>query len=689
MIRLQGLPRGSLAVGFTAIAMAVFFVVFWIFPMAPAGSRPMLVTEFIREYSMVGSYDQRSAHLFAFVAVVILSAVGFLGTQHGLVQVAGRSVIPPVNIWTCLLATLIGLLLYLALIPLPITICALVLATAFFLFVLFAPYVDRRTVELVALLIVGAYLALIIVPGLATRPVPMQVSDPVSLAQLELHLNSLMQPGSAIAAGQSFFVELPFNYGLFMPSIMSVMDLRFGRLNVGDQVRFVQLCQVAFTIAAVAAYLCYRRRSYLGVLVALLLAAPYWASAGIGIWHPNQTGFRSLTLPLGVLAMTLAGRFHPNDAAWRLGAIGAVALLINFETTVAVGFGFLVYMVLRTRSVPLVAILRMSIAATVVIAAYFILYRIALGRLPFGTDVSDILLALREHVTGNIGMRLFTAGPYKENYYLVPFALVMLAHAIYVVLSAFRRLGDGPLPHLSALRAAIATILIVWMSYYFNMPNWWQIWTHLFLYGFLLIDLFDLRLFGVGTIRNRLAWPELWRRPMRSRAARVVPIFLLAIMIPHTNQHLLQYSREFMSPHWMRTDHEASMISGLLVRRDMADALKEKTARLLALNDANPGQVKYLTYNNSFVPMMSRLFEPAPERSLWGHIPGDAAFDAAMDGILAKRPAVILIDAPTGPLAVTGARKDFQERVRRAVSRDYQLAETEAGWQVWRPRSPQ
>jgi hypothetical protein len=682
-------PQRAPTLCFTAVVLFVFFLVLWIFPTAPSGSEPKLVAELVRESQYVGSYDQRCAHLAAIIAVVILSGAGFLATQRGVVRPAGRDPVPKVNVWICLLATLFGFLVYRALIPHWVVDAALLLAVGFFAFILAAPHLRRRTVEIAAVFAIGAYLAVVILPGFLIGPVRWPVSDANSIAQAEHHLLALVQPGSAIAAGQSFFAELPFNYGLLMPSIISVMDHRLGPLNVGDQVRFVQICQVLFTIAAAAAYLCYRRRSYLGVLAALLLAAPYWASTGVGIWHPNQTGMRSLTLPLGILAMTLAGRFRPNDAAWGLGAIGGLALLINFETTVAVGIGFLVYMVLRTRSVPFLATWRMALAATAVIVAYFVIYRMALGRLPFGTDFSNILQSLGQITTGNIGLRLFSAGSYQENYYVVPLALVMFTHAVYVVLAAFRRLGEQPLSHLSALRAAIAAILIVWLSYYFNMPNWWQIWTHLFLYGFLVIELFDLRLFAIGAARGRLACPPFWRRPMRSRATRVVPIFLLAILIPHTNQHLLQYTREFMSPYWTRTDHEASMVSGLLLPRAAVDAIKEKTAKLLALNDANPGRVKYLSYNSNFVPMMSRLFEPAPERSLWGSIEGDAAFDPAMNRILAKRPAVILIDAPTGPLAVTGTRKDFQDRVRGAVSRDYQLAETEGGWQIWRPRVPQ
>jgi hypothetical protein len=689
MERVLTVRLGELSLCFTAIVLIVFFLVLWILPTALSGSEPKLVAELVRQSQYVGSFDQRSAHQAAFVTVVILSAVSFVAAQRGVAWHAWRNPDPSVNVWICLLATIFGLLVYRVLVPHWVVDAALVLAAGFFAFVLAAPHLRRRTVEFAVVLAIGVYLAIIIVPGLLTGPISWPVSDADSIGQIEVHLLALVQPGSAIAAGQSFFAELPFNYGLLMPSIISVMEHRLGPLTVGDQVRFVQICQVLFTLAAGAAYLCYRPRSYLGVLVALLLAAPYWSSAGLGIWHPNQTGMRSLTFPLGILALTIAGRFRPNDAAWGLGAIGAIALLINFETTVAVGVGFTVYLVLRTRSVPLVAIMRMSIAAILVIVSYLILYRLALGRLPFGRDLSDVMQTLSQITTGNIGLRLFSAGTDKENYYIVPLALLMFAHATYVVLAAFWRLGEQPLSHLSALRAAIATILIVWLSYYFNMPNWWQIWTHLFLYGFLLIELFDLRLFAVGAAQRGPAWPPFWRRSIRSRAVRVVPLFLLAIVIPHTNQHLLQYTQDLISPYWMKSDYDAAMVSGVVLPRAAADALKEKTAKLLAMNAADPGRVLYLTYNVTFVPMLSRLFEPAPERSLWGSVEGDAVFDPAMNRLLAKRPAVILIDAPTGPLAVTGTRKDFQERVRRAVSRDYQLSETENGWQIWRPRTTQ
>ncbi len=689
MNKVLTVPRGLVPLAFTGAAMAVFFLVFWIFPTVEPGSHSRLTSELLRINNWVGSYDQRMAHLLAFVSVVALSIAGFILTQRGHVLTTGRNVIPPLNLWICLGATLLMLLLYRWLAPHKIDTAGLLLVGAFLAFTIIAPHLARRTLRYSALVAIGAYLAFIIAPGLLTNPIPFIAPNGDVLAQVEVHINSLLLPGVGLSGGQSFFKELPYNYGVLMPSIMSVIDHRFGAMNIGDQAQFVQYCQILFAVTATGAYFSFGGRNYFGVLVALLLAAPFWASAHPAVWHPNQSGFRSLTLPLGVFALALIARFRPGKTDWILGSVGGVALLINMETAVAVWFGFLIYSCLRTRKLPIAAGLRMAVAAVAIAGAYLIAYRLALGRLPFGAaSIGAIFATLKAHTSGTFGGRLLSAGPLREGYYIVPFALVMFVHAIYIVIDAFRRLGRGALSPHSALRGAIAAMLVVWLSYYFNFPNWWQIWTHLFLYGLLLIDFFDPRLFAVGTALRTYSRFRLLR-PMKLRAGHLAPIMLLAVMVPHTNFQLVQFTRDFMSPYWTQVDHRSGMVSGLLLPGEMADALKVKADTLSAIHKANGGRVIYLTFNVAFMPTMTRIFEPAPERSLIAFVAGDEDFEPVMNGIFAKQPAVILIDAPTGPLAVSGARKDFQDRVRGAVGRNFRLDGVEGGWEVWRREPPQ
>jgi hypothetical protein len=162
-------------------------------------------------------------------------------------------------------------------------------------------------------------------------------------------------------------------------------------------------------------------------------------------------------------------------------------------------------------------------------------------------------------------------------------------------------------------------------------------------------------------------------------------LFFLAMLIPHTNRHLLKYMAGFMYPGWISSVHEVSVLSGILMPKVEADLLERKARKLTELHAAAKGRLVYLTFNTAFTAQLTRLFQPGPYRDMFVEIPGELAFERVVDELLKRRPEVILIDAPTGPLALSGPRKDFQDRLRRAISLVYRVAETEDGWQIWRP----
>lgn len=680
-------PRDVVPLLFTAIFILIFFLVFLALPAVAPGAKPLLVSELLQQYELTGSYDQRTAFSVSVLALVVLSVGAFLIGKRGYIVPTGTSAVPTLNGWIAFIATIAGLWLYTLLIQKWIVAGAALMAFAFFLFAAFGRRIGRRPLELLLVCLIGAYLAVVIVPGLLVWPIPLIAGDPVSLAQVELHLNALVQPGSSMAAGQNYLREIPYSYGVMMPSIVSVIDHHFG-MTVGSHLRFVQFCQAAFALVAVGAYFAFRPRNYLGIAVATLLAAPYWISGGLGIWHPNQTGMRSLTFPMCILALTLAGRYWPQLAGFIIGAVGMAALLINVETTIAVGAGVLIYFILRTRGIPFVPIVQAIIGAALAFAGYLVCVKAGLGRLPFSLNPSTLTDTFNSLTSGSAGERLLKPGYWGEGYYLVPFIFVMFLHAAYVVIAAFLKLGSRQLSHRQALKPAIATMLIVWLSYYFNMPNWWQLWTHLFLYGFLLIDLFDFRLFGItaSTPKNP---PHLFQGSrLRTRLFRAIPIFLLSIVVIHTNSNLVYYTREFLFPYWYRNNNDAAVVSDVIMPRALADALSAKAKFLTELDTATGGKVRYLSYNIEFIPMLTRHFEQNEARNLWGLVLGDAALDPAIDRVFATRPAAILVDTPDGPLAVDGPRKSFQERVRKSVSREYRLDETKSGWQIWRPKAP-
>jgi hypothetical protein len=668
-----------------AAAVLIFFFGLAFIPIDRSPATSQFVSEAVRQYQFTPSNDQRAAHAYTLLAVAIFSIVAFVLARRGRrFAPSDESICWKLRAPTSAGFIAVGLALYGFLVPHWVIIDATLLTVGFALFVVVAPSLPVRAIDFVIIGAIGAYLAILIVPGFLVDPIPLMAADPVALSQFEMHLLLLTMPGRAIGAGQNFFDQLPSAYGLLASSLMAVIDrLRHG-ITVGDQLRIVQVSQLLFSLAAAAAYISYRPRSRMGILVALLIAGPYWSAAGLGIWHPNQTGLRSIGLPLGILGMAIAGRLSETRAAWWLGAVAGVALLSNMETAFAVGAGFAVYFVVRTRRIPVKLALHSAAAIVVTFAAYLIFCWVALGRIPIGRDFIDAMTHIARFTGGGYGQRLFAADTDNVGFYVVPFALIMFGHAIYVVIDGFKRLGERALTQREAMRVAIATILLVWLSYYFNAPNWWQIWTHLFLYGFLIIDAFDSRLFGIGL--RRLDWTAFDRlRHLRISAARLALLFFVPLMIVHTNWNLWNYAGDFMYPPWVKAPHSASIVSGILLPDDMANALEAKAKKLSELNASTKGSLVYLTFNVAFMPELTGLFERDPERDLWVGIPGDGAFDGVIGSIYDRHPDIILIDAPTGPLAVSGARRDFQDRVRQAIGRRYRLSTTQDGWEIWRP----
>jgi hypothetical protein len=673
----------------SALCLMVFFLCIWLVPINPSETSTQFVAEAVRQFGFTGSKDQRIAHLLTVIAAASFSAAAFVLARYRTVQIGDRRFFPRLGAVGCIVLATIGLLSYLILVQAWLVMLAAAVLVCLFVFALKGPALRVDLIDRVGSAVIGAYLALLVIPGLFVQPLPLMAADPVSLAQFENHILYLTMTGSAIAAGQDFFDQLPFSYGLLMPSIMSVFERRFHALAIGDQLRVVEVTQVLFALSAVAAYVSYRPRAVIGILVAVLVAGPYWASAGLGIWHPNQTGFRSLGLAVGMLALMLSARWKTENTAWCLGAIGGAAILMNLETAIAVAAGFSIFMIVRTQSIPFGLYARMSGASLGVVGLYLICYRLALGRLPFSDKAIDFLSLIERFTSGAYGGRLFESGYERSGYFLVPFALAMFLHAIYLVVEGFRRLGSGPLQPRAAQRVAVATTLIVWLTYYFNSPNWWQIWTHLFLYGLLIIDQFDHRLFGIGRgALSKLPVAERLRH-MRVSPQRLFLLLYVALIIPHTNRHLVNFTADFMYPSWLNNRQEVSVVSGVLMPNDLAEALQRKAKKLVDLKISSGNRVAYLTFNMAFMPRLSGIFQPHPFRDPFTEIRGDAVFDRTLEDLMRQRPDVILLDAPRGPLTTTGARRDFQDRLRHALARSYQNSGTEDGWEIWRPvKSP-
>ena len=156
-------------------------------------------------------------------------------------------------------------------------------------------------------------------------------------------------------------------------------------------------------------------------------------------------------------------------------------------------------------------------------------------------------------------------------------------------------------------------------------------------------------------------------------------------MLMHTNQNLVQYTTEFRHPDWLNSRQDRVVVSDVLMPEKIGNALLEKASALKRTYTAANGDLVYLTFNAAFMPDLTGIFQHDPYQDLWVRVPGEAAFDRIMGNLLKTHPKIILIDASEGPLAVNGARRDYQNRIRAAVGQEYQNTGTKDGWQIWRP----
>ena len=528
-------------------------------------------------------------------------------------------------------------------------------------------------------IVAAAYLAALVIPGFI-RPLPLIVQTPYDLAQVELHLAMVVQPSSALAAGFRLFSDITPEYGVLMPVIVGAFERHSGFLDVAGQVRLVQLSQVAFLMLAVVVL--YKvRLQFLPALLPLAMVGPYLSAAGLALWHPNQSGVRYLGFPIGLLTLQLVGRWRVSRQAAILGFVGALLVLLNFETGIALvcGFGFYIYLQWQEpRLRQLAAIFSWAALGSIAaLAIFWLIYRLGMDHSltpgSFVKGLRDYAGRLARHFSGSL---LFTAGSRNANLGYVPLALAMLLHGSYLVLLSALRARRRSLTHNELFVAASSLMLVIWLGYYFNFPAWWNLWIPLFLYGVVL----------AGTIRPRrlrvaLAhYTEVLRRPW---AALVTMLVAMVCAISHVD--LIAFNRAQLAPAW-RANDPGTTVSGILVPTALAEPLEEKAAYLARI--ARSERIAYSTLNADFVPVLSGVYQVGMQRNFWSLANSDEDIRQTLTALERDGVRTFLTDDPEGPLAVTEPRHSFQQRLRRIVGERFTATGRAAGWETWVAKRP-
>lgn len=523
----------------------------------------------------------------------------------------------------------------------------------------------------------------VFVPGLCTAPFfSDRFPDGITISESEYAL--VITSADRIAAGFPLYSEVNCRYGALLTVILAFFERHFGVLDFGQTIMLVKCVLAAFFLIACLLYLRYARRNLPSAMAAILLIAPWFSASAACVYSPPSTPWRFIMF-LVVTAFLLASNRLKGIRRWALaGALGAIAVLANFETSVSINAGILVFLIFSEK-----AIFGKMANLVHFLAAFFAgaLTAVSLSAFAFVAAFGYFppLPGILKQLTATFKLvRLGATADGSLEFF--PIVFLILLHCGYLILKYATR-PFGSLSRRNAFRLAISIMNLVWLAYYINMPHRTSLAANVFLYGFLLIDLLrTLRL-----RRLKLPVPKISLRT-NLLASVLIGIFALSVVADVCLQYdalRLRLKNDFESlSNEILTGgkfHKPGMImvSGVELGTECASEILERGAYLKSKMDASPSKkVCYITMNAVF---MQKLAGPSD-------VPFDEAYhDPVWNGgietyvglIFRRKPREILIDAPDTLCSGNMSRKACLSYWRYLIAANYQLSRTEHGWQIW------
>src|SRR5947207_5808842 len=161
----------------------------------------------------------------------------------------------------------------------------------------------RRTIWIA----IASYATFLMLPGLVEAPNLSRFS-PELLTGVEWHYAEGLGPADRLAVGHKLFSDVQVYYGPLFVTLLAVAERALGHFSFGVHIRIVQVLQVIFLLAVLAAQWRWQRSRPLAILTGFLLVVPWVHPYHAAVLYPNQSAWRSIGFPLGVLALLLLGR---------------------------------------------------------------------------------------------------------------------------------------------------------------------------------------------------------------------------------------------------------------------------------------------------------------------------------------------------------------------------------------------
>jgi hypothetical protein len=104
------------------------------------------------------------------------------------------------------------------------------------------------------------------------------------------------------------------------------------------------------------------------------------------------------------------------------------------------------------------------------------------------------------------------------------------------------------------------------------------------------------------------------------------------------------------------------------------------------LRSVNAGRMIYFTGTPFITAVMTRKVNDLSIFDPFGETWTESQFHELIQDVLAQKPTLILIDVDDSPL-LDAPRRQFQHRIREAISAHFSLTKTQDGFEFWTPSS--
>jgi len=500
--------------------------------------------------------------------------------------------------------------------------------------------------------------------------------DPAALSFIEEHYSMVLGQADQLAAGRVIHAEVKPHYGLVLQFILAACQQHAGPISLGWTVRILSLLNGLYLGLAVWLLSRFARGRWLIVLPGLAMLLPWYHFFHTCLLYPNQAAWRSLFLPLALIyAWTAAGR-SPAFAVFGAGLVSGLALLWNFETGIAVSVALaassgagLQILKRRPTTSDLAAMLCYPCGMAVALGMFLLVWRVALGSwMDPGGLLDQIRSTLSRAGSGLGGMR------YDGT--IAPLGLLGWS-TFTLVRVALSRTSRWTPP--DRVRVCAAILALVWLPYYFNRPDPWNMSSFSILLAVPTVDslraLAGLR--GPRQIATAVGLSSLLFLSIITSSC----LFLAALQGRHQRIDIrLDSSLTARGP----GADGSVVVSGVLMDEAAARDLTAKAVVLRSRADAGP--VAYIARSSYMIPKLSGVASSLGFVDLMAESTFESQFREHVRSV-ARSPGELLVEINHGEKEDLLGR--FFVFALRELTRGRTRLGSQGGWEVWSAVAPQ